>query len=291
MLRCLDAVLALNYPSFDVLVIDNRSTDGTVEACRERAADASVPVRVEIASGRVGRLRNVAARLAHGEVLAFTDSDCVPTPGWLRAGVQPFADPQVGVVTGTTLPEDPPPWGAWYASQLIIAQTWRFEACNALYRRDALLASDGFDETVTMWEDTAAGWGVMRLGWRAAHQADALVHHDVRYPGWRWHIRRMMRHGDGAAIVRRFPEMERKLLYHKYFFGKRNAMFAVAFAGVALSPLSRKALLLALPYAWIRRPVRPTPRALAYSALFTLFDGSIFIGMVRGSIKGRRLLL
>jgi GT2 family glycosyltransferase len=198
---------------------------------------------------------------------------------------------QVGVVTGKTLPEDPPPLGAWYASQLITQQTWRFETCNALYRRDALLASDGFDETVTMWEDTAAGWGVMRNGWRAEFEPDALVYHDVRYPGWQWHVRRVMRYGDGAAIVRRYPEMERKLLYHKYFFRKRNAKFAAAVAGVGLSPLSRKALLLAVPYAWFRRPIRPKPQAVLDSVLLTVFDGSIFVGMVRGSISGRRLLL
>lgn len=289
--RCLDALMALDYGSFDVLVMDNGSNDGTVEMCHERAADSRVPIRVETATGRVGRLRNIATRLAQGDIVAFTDSDCLPTTRWLRSGVAPFADPQVGVVTGRTLPEDAPPLAAWNASQLITEQTWRFETCNAFYRREALLASDGFDEAVTMWEDTAAGWSVMRAGWRAVYTDDALVYHDVTYPGWKWHVRRVMRYGDGAAIVRRFPEMERKLLYHRYFFRKRNAKFAAAVVGVALAPLSRKSLALAVPYALFRRPVRPTPRAVLDSAQLTLFDASIFVGMVRGSINGRRLLL
>jgi glycosyltransferase involved in cell wall biosynthesis len=291
MLRCLEAVLAQDYASFEVLVLDNGSSDGTLEACRERAASARVPVRVESVGGRVGHVRNVGATLAAGDILAFTDSDCLPAPHWLRAGVNRFADPGVGIVTGTTLPEDPPPYRAWHATQEITEQTWRFETCNAFFRREALLASPGFDEQVTMWEDTAAGWGVMRLGWRAEFEPQALVLHDVRYPGWHWHLRRVMRYGEGAAIVRRFPEIERKLLYHKYFFRKRNAKFVAAIVGVALAPLSRKTLVLAAPYAWMRRPVGPTPGAVRESIRGTVFDGAILVGMIKGSIAARRLLL
>jgi hypothetical protein len=215
----------------------------------------------------------------------------VPTPGWLAAGARAFGDPSVGIVTGPTLPEEPPPLGAWCATQHITEQTWRFETCNAFFRRPALLDSDGFDETVTMWEDTAAGWAVMRNGWRAVYTPDAIVHHDVTYPGWRWHVRRVMRYGEGAGVVRRYPEIADTLLWHRFFFRSRNAKVAAAATAVVLAPFTRKALLLAAPYAWFRRPVRPTPRAVLESVQLTVFDLSILLGMVRGSIRGRRLLL
>ena len=54
MLRCLDALLQQDHPSFEVLVLDNGSSDGTPEACAERAATSDVPVRVEVLSGTVG---------------------------------------------------------------------------------------------------------------------------------------------------------------------------------------------------------------------------------------------
>jgi cellulose synthase/poly-beta-1,6-N-acetylglucosamine synthase-like glycosyltransferase len=291
MLRCLDGVLAQDHPSFEVLVLDNGSTDGTPEACLRRGAATPIDVRVERVDGRIGRVRNAGTRLARGEVLAFTDSDCIPTPGWLTAAARPFDDPTVGIVTGPTLPEDPMPLGAWAATQHITEQTWRFETCNALFRRQALLTSDGFDETVTMWEDTAAGWAVMRHGWRAVFAPDAIVHHDVTYPGWRWHVRRVMRYGDGAGVVRRYPEMADTLLWHRIFFRQRNAKVAAAVAAVLLAPITRIALLLALPYLWFRRPVRLRPRAFLESAQLTVFDLSILVGMIRGSVRGRRLLL
>jgi glycosyltransferase involved in cell wall biosynthesis len=291
MLRCLDAILAQDHPDFDVLVLDNGSTDGTPEAVLERAAGSPVPVRVERVDGRVGRVRNQGARMAEGEVLAFTDSDCIPTPGWLSAGVRPFQSARVGVVTGPTHPEDPPPYEPWYATQEIYDQTWRFETCNAFFRRDALMGSEGFDESVSMWEDTAAGWAVLRDGWRAEFAPDALVHHDVTYPGWGWHVRYVMRYGEGAGIVRRYPEMADRLLWRRWFLRPRNAKFAAFVAGLALAPLSRKALLLALPYARMRVPGKLTPGAVRDVGQLTLFDAAIFAGMVRGSWRGRRLML
>ena len=291
MLRCLDAILAADYPNFDVLVLDNGSTDGTPEAVLERAAASSVPVRVEAFTGRVGRVRNQGSRLAEGEILAFTDSDCIPTPGWLAAGVAPFVDSGVGVVTGPTQPEDPPPYEPWYATQEIDEQTWRFETCNAFFRREALLGSDGFDETVTMWEDTACGWSVLRGGWRAEFAPDALVHHDVTYPGWLWHVRYVMRYGEGAGIVRRYPEMADRLLWKRWFLRPRNAKFAAFAAGLALAPVSRKALLLTIPYARLRVPGRLSLGSVRDVVQLTAFDAAIFAGMVRGSWRGRRLLL
>jgi glycosyltransferase involved in cell wall biosynthesis len=108
MLRCLDAIAAQDHPSFEVVAIDNGSTDGTLDALRERAARGDVELRVARAEGLIGRVRNEGARLARGEIVAFTDSDCRPAPGWLRAATAPFADPGVGVVTGPNLPADPP---------------------------------------------------------------------------------------------------------------------------------------------------------------------------------------
>jgi glycosyl transferase family 2 len=66
-----------------------------------------VPVRTEVVPGTVGQVRNRAGELARGGILAFTDSDCLPAPEWLSEGVKPFADPTIGVVQGTTLPERP----------------------------------------------------------------------------------------------------------------------------------------------------------------------------------------
>ena len=147
---------------------------------------ASIRVRVETVDGPLGRVRNRAAELAETELLAFTDSDCVPTPGWLSAAVAPFADdPRLGIVQGPTLPEPGRPLERWVATQDIPEFSKRYECCNLVVRRSALLASPGFDEHGNFGEDTAGAYGILRGGWTATFAPDALVHHDVTYPGLR----------------------------------------------------------------------------------------------------------
>ncbi len=292
MLRCLEALLAQDHPSYEVLVLDNGSTDGTAEACRERAASASVPVRVEVVHGAVGAVRNAGARHARGAIVAYTDSDCVADPGWLSAGAVRFSDPAVGVVTGRTLPELPGPYDRWPATIEVTGPTGRFESCNLFLRREPFLQTPGFDEEVGhFWEDTPAGWGLVFAGWRAEYEDAALVRHDVTYPGFAWHLRRARKYGGAAAAVRRYPRLRDELLWHRYFLRRRNAAFAAAVAGVLLTPLDRRALALAAPYAWARRPHAPTPAALRSSAENVAFDAAVLTGMLEGSLRWRRLVL
>lgn len=292
MLRCLDALLAQDHPAYEVLVLDNGSIDGTADACRARAASSSVPVRVEVVLGTVGHVRNVGARLARGAILAYTDSDCMPDRSWLAAGARRFEDPAVGVVTGRTLPEVPGPYEPWQATIEVTGQTWRFESCNLFLRREPFLETAGFDEEVGhFWEDTPAGWGMVFAGWRAEYEHGALVHHDVTYPGFAWHLRRARKYGGAAAAVRRYPRLRDELLWHRWFLRPRNAAFAAAVAGVLLSPLDHRTLALAAPYAWTRLPRRADRRTVRSSAENALFDLAVLRGMVEGSVRWRRLVL
>jgi len=98
--RCLDAVLQLECPRFDVLVVDNASDDGSTAAV---AAQKGVRC---IAEPRVGlnRARNTGARACESEVVAYLDDDAVPQRNWLSAIVEPFQDASVMAVAGRILP-------------------------------------------------------------------------------------------------------------------------------------------------------------------------------------------
>jgi cellulose synthase/poly-beta-1,6-N-acetylglucosamine synthase-like glycosyltransferase len=292
MARCLDAIFALDHGSFEVVVVDNGSSDGTYELMLDRESEAPVPMRVVQDHGSLGSIRNRAVREARGAIVAFTDSDCVPRPSWLTVGAAPFADDQVGVVQGMTVPDPAAALGRLAVTQDLRELTGRYEACNIFYRRQAILDTGGFDETVGFFgEDTVAGWRVIGAGWRAAFAGDAVVEHVVTQPGLGWHLRRGLRYGNWNALVRRLPQLRRELLWHRYFLRPRSAAFTAAVAGVLLARWRRPLVLLALPYLSIRRP-RSLDRAdLRDAADGALFDAAVFVGLATGSVRHRAVVL
>lgn len=84
--QCLAALARQTYPAdrFEIIVADNNSPEGEAAVAAVIAGRARLVVVTERGAGPA---RNGGAALAQGEVLAFTDSDCVPEPDWLKEGV------------------------------------------------------------------------------------------------------------------------------------------------------------------------------------------------------------
>lgn len=95
----LKSVLAVDYPHFDVVVVDNASDDSATFDYVEKHPDPRVSAVVEPTPG-LAVARNCGLRAATGEIVAFTDDDVVVDAGWLRALAVAFADARVGCVSG-----------------------------------------------------------------------------------------------------------------------------------------------------------------------------------------------
>jgi len=102
--ECLAALAVQDHPSYDVLVVDNGSTDGTFEMVQAQLDTFPVPLAAVEVTGPLGLARQTAAQLASASVVAFTDSDCLPEPGWLSALTAPLSA-GVDVVQGRTEPQ------------------------------------------------------------------------------------------------------------------------------------------------------------------------------------------
>lgn len=295
MQRCLTAIAALeDVGGHEVVLVDNGSTDGTREVLRRFKTTAAVPVTVvEQPTGNLGQVRNAAVAAARAPVVAFTDSDCLPRPGWLRAGLAALgANPEVGVVQGRTVAENPPP-SPWAVTQQIDHLTWLFEACNLFVRRDPLVAAGGFGEELGFFgEDTVAGWRVVRSGWEAAFAADAVVAHDVTEPGFGWHLRRASYYRNWPGLVRQVPEL-RAHMWRRWFLRSRSAVALVVLTGMLAAALLRRPwlLLVALPLVWRHRPHEATTTAFAGTVRGILFDLAVEVALVRGTIRHREVLL
>jgi glycosyltransferase involved in cell wall biosynthesis len=94
---CLEALAEQRHPHFDILVVDNGSAEPVGDICRRRG----VACISESLPG-LTRARNLGARAARSEFVAFIDDDAVAEPGWLEAFAREFADPQVAAVAGRT---------------------------------------------------------------------------------------------------------------------------------------------------------------------------------------------
>ncbi len=292
-LRALDAIAAqtLDRTQIEVIVVDNASTDGTSDAVRSWPASLTVRLlRIEKNRGPA-QARNLGLEEAQGEFVAFTDSDCIPSPRWLEEGLTAFG-PGVGVVQGATAPAQLEAVQGWAHTQDVSQFSNLYEACNVFYRTDALRRAGGFDDQLGYFgEDTAAGWAVLRLGFRAAFAKTALVYHDVTSGGFSWYLRRTRNYRNWPRIVRHFPEMRDSLLWRRIFLRPRSAWFTFAVLGVVLAGRWRPALVLSLPYMWVRAPRSLHPSALRTSVELVVFDASVFAAMVEGSIRAGTLVL
>ncbi len=107
---CLEYVKKLEFPlASEIVIVDNGSTDHTQEVLRHfRNEMNNVPVHiVEQSAPGLSNARNAGVARANGEIIAFTDDDCYPSPDFLTQIQKAFADSRVGYVTGRILLHDP----------------------------------------------------------------------------------------------------------------------------------------------------------------------------------------
>lgn len=187
---CVRSLLELDYPRdrLELIVVDNDSRDGTAEVVR-RISD-SIRLLHEPRRG-ASAARNAGIRQARGDVVAFTDADCVVDPAWLRRLVVPLADPQVGIVGGTILARRPANAIALFVERIhdhrntieSVRPPYVITMCWAS-RRTVLEELGGFDERFARGEDVELGYRALAAGYRLVHAPEAVIHHrnESTYP-------------------------------------------------------------------------------------------------------------
>ncbi len=212
--HCIAAITRQTHPASQIIVVDDASTDGT-GAMLEAEFPHVEYVRLEANQGPAVA-RNRGIRIAHEEIIAFTDDDCLPPPNWLEQLSAGFTDyPQVVGVGGY---QDPPKELIRHnpiarAEHLDRLQRWGesaerpqcggyevpgFGTNNAAYKRRVLLEVGGFDETfpVAAGEDADLKWRITEKGYKLLYLPLKVEHH--RAYTWRaqWHS--SIRRGIGA---------------------------------------------------------------------------------------------
>lgn len=181
--RLLDSLRGLTYPNWEVIVVDDGSTDDTA-AVAERYREDRLPLTYLYQPwSKMGAARNLGLQEATGEIAAFTDDDCVVAPAWLDAIAAAFAaHPDAAGVQGKTVTDHTAmtPFTR-QVEQLEGGQPYR--TCNIAYPISLLQSLGGFDTRLIRGEDVVMGMRALECG-PIVFAPDAVVAHPPRPKEW-----------------------------------------------------------------------------------------------------------
>lgn len=311
--EAINSILCQTMPvdQFEIVVVDNNSSDDTPAVIQQLQQLAPCVIKYHRLHSDCGpaHARNSGVRLAEGEFIAFTDSDCRAEPHWLERGIATFKD-DVGFVCGVLLhkPEQKVEFFSGAYDELKEEHP-TYPTCNSIYRRGVFLEMKGFDEALcfrTFFDnkpvecaDTDLAWRVKERGWRSVFLRDLIIYHEVplRTPlNW---IIDPYRIYSVPALVKRHPGLRKILLQGHVFFRLENALFYLAIAGLFLGFAVRPWLLvLCAPYPLLLASVlrhnlsaARLPKLLAQVTLLSARQTCLSAGLIYGSIRFRTLVL
>jgi len=202
----------LTYPDYEVILVNDGSTDRTGEVAR-----AHPRVRVIDTSNQgLSAARNVGLAEATGEIVAYTDADTRVDRDWLTFLVQPFlASDVVGSGGPNVVPADDVPMAQCIArapggpTHVLLDDriAEHVPGCNMAFRRDALLAIGGFNPVyLRAGDDVDVCWRLQARGWKIGFASAALVwHHHRNSVSAYW--RQQVGYGEGETwLMAHHPE-------------------------------------------------------------------------------------
>src|SRR5437588_1307260 len=212
---CLDSLGKLNYPHYEVILVDDGSTDDTAYT----AAQFPWVRYIHQSNHGLSHARNTGAAAAKGDVLAYTDSDCMADVDWLYHLIGTLVS---GDYSGVGGPNITPPARNWIQAcvaaapggpnHVLLTDTVaeHIPGCNMAFYRWAFQGVGGFDpEYRKAGDDVDFCWRIQQAGWVIAFSPTAIVWHYRRFT-----LRAFLKQQDG------YGEAESLLRFkHLIFFG------------------------------------------------------------------------
>ncbi len=211
--ECLLSLQELDYPrdSYEVIIADSLSTDRTREIARQFGARVATTPKRSVCAGR-----NAGFNISRGDLVAFSDADCVMYKDWLKNAIKYFADEKVAAVGGPNLvPDDDSCFSqavdvqfaySYYITQAapvrVLARVIesRSHGSNIIFRKDILDKVMPMSEELIEGEDVEMNNRIADMGYKLLYVPDVIVWHKRRATPRSW-FKQMYGYGIGRFIV------------------------------------------------------------------------------------------
>ena len=301
--RCLESVAAMERNGFaiEMIYVDSGSTDLSLAIARRLGAE-TIALQAALPTAAMGR--NAGWKAARGSIIFFLDGDTVLDPRFVVDSVACFDDPSIAVIWGHR--REIRPGDSIY--NRVLDLDWVYapgatEFCggDALFRREVLTATGGFDETLIAGEEPELCRRILGLGFRILHVDRAMTGHDLAITRFSQYWKRATRAGHAfAEVSERFRDTNNPFWLEDARRNRNRALLLLAIQAVAvLSFLLRfdwlawgipgLLLILVLRTAWKARWKTSDPMTLfLYGAHSHLQQIPIFVGQIQYRINRGR---
>ncbi len=213
---CLESLRTLSYTNYEVVVVNDGSTDRTLAITLEHQkryeADPDAPrfIVVDQVNKGLSVARNVGAEAGSGSIIAYTDSDCVPDPDWLSFLVYRFVRSGFVAVGG---PNFPPPEPSLVPAAVAVSPggpthvllddevAEHIPGCNMAFTKEALRAVNGFEPIfAAAGDDVDFCWRLQNAGHPVGFSAAATVWH-YRRNTVKAYLKQQMGYGKAEALL------------------------------------------------------------------------------------------
>lgn len=206
-------VQTLDPAAFEVVVVDDGSTDGTPDLVRAFGATSRAEINlIERPHAGPAAARNAGVDATASEFVAFTDADVEVSPRWLaRALARLDSEPALAGVEGRTVPKGTP---GTLTHQMRNETGGLYMTCNIVYRRTAIASVGGFDERfrTAFLEDSDLAFRLIEQGDEIRFDPEVLAYHAVLHQGRRKFWREGHKRFYVPLIRQKHPRLYKQLL-------------------------------------------------------------------------------
>lgn len=204
---CLESLGKIQYPDYEVIFVD----DGSKDDSQEIVAEFPKVRNIHQENKGLSVARNVGINASQGEIVAFTDSDCMSDQDWIYFLVNTLLSSDFAAVGG---PNISPPATDWVQATVAVAPgspshvlltdtiAEHVPGCNMAYHKWALEQIGGFDpEYRKAGDDVDVCWRIMQLGHKIGFSPAAVVWHYRRFTV-KAYLGQQTGYGEAEALLR-----------------------------------------------------------------------------------------